>query len=60
MEELIRLLAKHLEENPDAVFEKVKKYIIEDRFSNQINSQICQSVVSRLKYRKRSIIPREG
>lgn len=50
VEELIRLLAKHLEENPDAVFEKVKKYIIEDRFSNQINSQICQSVVSRLKY----------
>lgn len=30
--------------------EETKKYIIEERFEKQINRQICQSVVSEIKY----------
>lgn len=31
--------------------EKIKKYIVEDRFASEINRQICESVVSELKYK---------
>ena len=44
-------MAESLGENPDAVCIKVKQYIVQQRFSRQINKQVCQSVVANLKYR---------
>lgn len=55
VEELIRLLATHLGRNPDEIFANVKDYVIRDRFANQIDKQICQSVVAHLKYELASI-----
>lgn len=51
VKELVFLIAKHLEKEQDSVFCKVKEYIINDRFQGQIEKQICQSVVTELKYR---------
>lgn len=51
MEELLRILATYFGRNPDEVFEKIKRYIIEERYKKQINGQICQSVVAEIKYR---------
>ena len=51
VEELLRVLATHLNRKPDEVFGKIKKYIIEERYRKQINGQICQSVVAEIKYR---------
>ena len=34
-----------------APFEEIKKYVIHTRFSHQIESQICQSVVAQIKYK---------
>lgn len=51
VEELIKTIAEHLGKDPDEVFSKIKAYIIEQRFKNQINGQICQSVVAEMKYR---------
>lgn len=50
VEELIRFIASYLGKDPSTVFQKVKTYIIQQRFSNQIQKQICQSVVEHLKY----------
>ena len=50
VEELVRVMAAALGENSEAVFTKVKKYIVEQRFAQQIDKQICQSVVAYLKY----------
>lgn len=50
VEELIRLMAAHMGKDPDAVFAEVKKFVIQQRFSGQIQKQICQSVVAHLKY----------
>lgn len=50
VEELIRLMADRLGQNPDDIFAKVKDYIIHIRFAHQIDKQICQSVVAHLKY----------
>ena len=50
VEELIRLMADRLGQNPDDIFAKVKDYIIHIRFASQIDRQICQSVVAHLKY----------
>lgn len=55
VEELIRLLAAHLGQNPDEVFASVKDYVIRERFANQIDKQVCQSVVENLKYQLASI-----
>lgn len=51
VEELIRIMAESLGENPDVVLTKVKQYIVQQRFSRQIDKQVCQSVVANLKYR---------
>lgn len=51
VEELIRVMAESLGESPDAVFTKVKQYIVQQRFSREIDKQVCQSVVANLKYR---------
>lgn len=50
IEELIRLMAAHMGKDPDAVFAEVKKFVIQQRFTGQIQKQICQSVVAYLKY----------
>lgn len=55
VEELIRLLATHLELDPDKVFAKTKGYIVNTRFAKQIDKQICQSVVAHVKYKLSSI-----
>ena len=55
VEEIIRLLAEHLGKDPDQVFADVENYIIRTRFANQIEKQICQSVVAHLKYKLTSI-----
>ena len=36
--------------NQEEVFSGIQKYVIETRFANQINRQICQSVVAQIKY----------
>lgn len=50
-EELIRLLATHLGKNDDEVFNMVRDYVINQRYANQINGQICESVVAQIKYK---------
>ena len=49
VKEVIQLLAGHLGQNPEEVFEKVSNYIV-NRYEEQIEGQICQSIVSNLKY----------
>ena len=49
-EELIKLFAEHMGKNQEEVFSEILKYVIETRFANQINRQICQSVVAEIKY----------
>lgn len=50
VEELIRLLASHLAKDQDTVFESIKKYVIDTRFAQQINRQICEGTVAQIKY----------
>ena len=50
VESLVRLIASHMAKDQDAVFEAVKKYVIEDRFSKQLNRQICEGTVAQIKY----------
>ncbi len=54
-EELIRAIAKLHGANEEDVFQKVYTYIVKDRFGKQIDSQVCQAVVSEIKYRLSSI-----
>lgn len=51
VEELIRLMAEQFGEDVDVAWHNVKQYVVEVRFNNQINGQICESVVSEIKYR---------
>ena len=51
VEELIKLMAEQFGENVDTAFHNVKQFVIDVRFSNQINGQICESVVAEIKYR---------
>lgn len=50
VEELIKIMAGACGEDPDSVFNNVKKYVIEDRFKNDIKKQVRQSVVAYLHY----------
>lgn len=50
VEELIRFMAVQFGGNEDEAFAKVKDFIINTKFANMINGQICQSVVSEIKY----------
>lgn len=54
-EELIRAIAKFHGANEEDVFRKIYTYIVKDRFEKQIDSQVCQAVVSEIKYRLSSI-----
>lgn len=51
VEELIRLMAAHMGKNADEVFNEIKNYVITERYANQVNKQILQSVVAEIKYR---------
>ncbi len=50
VEELIKEMSTALGEDPEKVYKKVKRYIVQQRFSKEINKQIRQSVVANLKY----------
>lgn len=50
VEELLRLVAAHLSMDESKIFEKVRKYVVEERFKKQINKQICQSTVAEIKH----------
>lgn len=54
-EELIREIAKLHGANEEDVFQKIYTYIVKNRFEKQIDSQVCQAVVSEIKYRLSSI-----
>lgn len=49
-EEMIRAVAKTMALDDDRIFADVSKYVIEQRFCKQIDSQICQAVVSEIKF----------
>ena len=49
-EEIIRAVAKTMALDGDKIFNEIKKYVVEDRFCKQIDSQICQAVVSEIKF----------
>ncbi|MBO4562773.1 MAG: DUF4435 domain-containing protein [Clostridia bacterium] len=51
VEELVRLIASQMALSPDDVFDNVKNYVVNDRFANQIEGQICESVVAQIKYK---------
>ena len=55
VEELVRIIAMRFGQNADDIFENIKDYIVNQRFTNQIEKQICQSVVSHLKYQLTAI-----
>jgi len=51
VEELLKVVNNKLIANQDEIsIEKIKKYIIEDRFSKEVHKQILESTVSELKY----------
>lgn len=54
VEELIRLMAAHMGKDPDAIFERVKNYVIDERYARQINGQICEGTVAEIKYKMMS------
>ena len=54
VEELIRWFADHMGKDPNEVFTNVKNYVVNERFVNQIQGQICQSVVAQIKYKLNS------
>ena len=51
VEELVRFMANHMGKDSDEVFNSVKEYVIENRFSNQINGQVCESTVAQIKFK---------
>ena len=50
VEELIRFMAERMAKSADNVFTEIQKYVIDTRFNNQMQKQICQSVVAHIKY----------
>ncbi len=50
-EELLQVVNRIMGFPDNSRIENVKKYIIEERFRGEINKQICEAVVSELKYR---------
>ena len=51
VEELLNIVANHLTCDFEKTFADIKKYVIQQRFANQIAGQICESVVAQIKYR---------
>ena len=51
-EELLKVINNNiLEFNDNSRIERIKKYIIEERFAKEINKQICEAIVSELKFK---------
>lgn len=50
-EELLKVINNILEFNDNSQIERIKKYIIEERFAKEINKQICEAIVSELKFK---------
>lgn len=51
VQEVIEIIAIHMGKNSNDVFAKVKEYIVQTRFKNQIDHQICNSIVAEIKYK---------
>lgn len=51
VEELLNVVNNIMAFDDNSRVDKVKQYIIEERYAKQINRQICEAVVSELKYR---------
>ena len=49
-EELVRAIARLLGADENDVFQRIRTYIIKERFEKQIDSQVCQAVVSEIKF----------
>lgn len=49
-EELLCVVNKIMEFDNNSRIEDIKKYIIEERFAKTINKQICEAIVSELKF----------
>ena len=51
VEELLKIVNSKISAKQDKTnIEKIKKYVIEDRFSKEVNKQILESTVAELKY----------
>ena len=50
-EELLKVINNILEFNDNSRIERIKNYIIEERFAKEINKQICEAIVSELKFK---------
>jgi len=50
VEELIKLIASHMQKDPDKIFSKIQNYVVNDRFKAQMDKQINQSAISEIKY----------
>lgn len=50
VEEILNVINSHQGFTDFYNIDKVKKYIIEERFSKQIKNQICKAVISEIKY----------
>lgn len=55
VEELLTIVNRNQRFADCSNVDKVKKYIIEERFFKQLSSQICEATVSEIKYRLSSI-----
>ena len=51
VEELIRCIAVHMGKNPEEVYRDIQNYVVNQRFKGEMQRQICESVVSEIKYR---------
>lgn len=49
-EELVRAITRLHGMTENEVFQKIYTYIVKNRFEKQIDSQVCQAVVSEIKY----------
>ena len=49
-EELLCVVNKIMKFDNNSRIEDIKKYIIEERFAKEINKQICEAIVSKLKF----------
>jgi hypothetical protein len=50
-EELLKIVNTILAKTDETCIENIKKYVVEERFSKEINNQILESIVSELKYK---------
>ena len=52
-------MAVYMQKDADDVFSKVSKYVIDQRFAEQINGQLRKKAISEIKY-KLTVIDIEG